>query len=210
MNTFGSSTVAEPIPWRHWNRRVLIVDDQPELHDDLKEMLAPVTGELGSDELAAAFSGPGGETDSAMPDEVVLPDFELSHAFNGLEGCKRIEKAYRGGEPFALAFVDVRMPPGMDGIDTIQRIRRTDRHVEIVVMTAYSDRTLEDIVRRTELLHKMLYVRKPFTREEIQQTTRCLVGKWNVEHRTGQEVTGDRCQQSGAGGLCSTRPGTRW
>ncbi len=185
MSAHGSSARAESIPWRHWNRRILIVDDQPELHEDLLEMLMPVTRNRASDELAAAFGSSAGELDAAGSDEAVLPDFELSHAHNGLQACERVEDAHRAGKPFALAFVDLRMPPGMDGIEAIQRIRRTDRDIEIVIMTAYSDRTLGDIVRRTELLHKMLYVRKPFTREEIQQTAMCLVGKWNVEQELG-------------------------
>ena len=176
---------AESMPWEHWNRRVLIVDDQPELHEDLMEMLAPAGGERASDELAAAFGSPDRRPDSALSDKAVLPDFALSHAFSGLEACEQIEKAHQAGKPFALAFVDLRMPPGMDGIEAIQRIRRTDRDVEIVIMTAYTDRTLGDIVRGTELLHKMLYMRKPFTREEIQQTAICLVGKWNVEQALG-------------------------
>ena len=181
MHARGSSTGAEPAAGRRRNRRVLIVDDQAELHDDLAEMLVPTTGERASDELAAAFGGPGGEPDSAPSGAAARPHFELSHAFTGREGCERIEEAHRAGKPFAMAFVDVRMPPGMDGIEAVRRIRRTDRDIEIVIMTAYSDRTLADIARGTDLLHKVLYVRKPFTREEIQQIAACLVGKWNVE-----------------------------
>ncbi len=164
------------------NRRVLIVDDQPELHDDFVETLAPGSaGKQFSDELAAAFGGSAQERHPRAGHEAEVLDFELVHAFSGREACERVEEACQAGNPFALAFVDVRMPPGMDGIETVQRIRRTDRDIEIVIMTAYSDRTLSEIVLGTELLHKMLYVRKPFTREEIQQIAVCLVGKWNVE-----------------------------
>ena len=171
---------SEPVESRsqYANSRILIVDDQAELHDDFVEMLAPGAGQRASDDLALVFEG-SAEGESAGDDGVVLPPFELSHAFNGREACERIEGNWRKGTPFALAFIDVRMP-GMDGIEAVQRIRETDRNVEIVVMTAYSDRSHGDIVRETELLHKMLYVRKPFTREEIQQIAICLVGKWNV------------------------------
>ncbi|MCY3745473.1 MAG: sigma 54-interacting transcriptional regulator [Acidobacteria bacterium] len=181
MHARGSSTGVEPAAGRRRNRRILIVDDQAELHDDLAEMLVPTTEERASDELSAAFAGPGAEPDSAPSDAAAQPDFELSHAFTGREACERVEGAHRAGKPFAMAFVDVRMPPGMDGIEAVQRIRDTDRDIEIVIMTAYSDRTLADIARGNDLLHKMLYVRKPFTREEIQQIAACLVGKWNVE-----------------------------
>ena len=177
----GRPQEAVPSVPQYANNRILIVDDQPELHDDFVEMLVSGGGEWASDDLARAFGGAADAKASAPHDDAVLPAFELSHAYNGLEACEQIEESWRDERPFALAFVDLRMPPGMDGMEAIERIRRTDRDVEIVVMTAYSDRTLGDIVRRTELLHKMLYVRKPFTREEIQQIAMCLVGKWNVE-----------------------------
>lgn len=165
---------------RHYaNNRVLIVDDQAEIHDDFAEMLTDQTGTRASDDAAMAFTR--GRTEVPHADRAVFPDFELSHALNGAEACAHVEKAWGSDRPFALAFVDVRMPPGMDGVETIQRIRETDRDIEIVIMTAYSDRSFDDIVRSAEPLHKTLYVRKPFYREEIQQIAVCLVGKWNVE-----------------------------
>ena len=73
------------------------------------------------------------------------------------------------------------MPPGPDGIETVRQIRQFEQDIEIVIMTAYSDKTLPEIVNDMELLHKLLYIRKPFSREEIQQITLSLVGKWNIE-----------------------------
>ena len=163
------------------NNRILIVDDQPELHDDFLEMLVPQTGPRASDQLAGAFGDTASSRDPGMGNDTILPPFDISHAYTGEDACEQVEEACENGHPFALAFVDLRMPPGMDGVEAIQRIRLTDRDIEIVVMTAYSDRSLNDIVSSTDLLHKMLYVRKPFTREEIQQIAMCLVGKWNIE-----------------------------
>ena len=195
MTASGSAAGPVPRAWQYRNKRILIVDDQPELHDDFREMLAHGDSKRSSDDLAAAFGAESGERDSASSRDPA-PDFELAHSMSGLDACRKVEEACRDGEPYALAFVDLRMPPGMDGIEAIRRIRRTDRDIEIVIMTAYSDRTLEDIVQGTELLHKMLYVRKPFTREEIQQIAVCLVGKWNVERalasRSRQIVAANR------------------
>ena len=168
-------------PWQFENNRILIVDDQPELYDDFVEMLAQTTVPRESDAFAAAFQGTGASLDPAPAEDPFPPSFELSHAHSGEDACALVEDAWREGRPFALAFVDLRMPPGMDGVEAIQRIRRTDRDLEIVVMTAYSERSLRDIVSSIDPLHKMLYVRKPFTREEIQQIAMCMVGKWNVE-----------------------------
>ena len=167
------------------SRRVLIVDDQQEIHDDFTEMLRPRFMKTVTDELAEAFTQKKTET--------FLPEFELLHAHSGEEALEVIKAAQESGHPIAVAFVDIRMPPGIDGIETIRRVRKIDRHVEIVIMTAYTDKSLPEIIHEMELLHKMLYIRKPFAREEIQQITLSLVGKWNVEQELAEkqrELTG--------------------
>ena len=159
---------------RYANSRVLIVDDQQEIHNDFAEMLRPRIESKANDEFAAAFL----DSDTG---ERPLPKFELLHARSGLEACSMIRSMREAGRAVAVAFIDIMMPPGMDGIETVRRIREFDRDVEIVVMTACSDRSLSNTVRSLELPHKLLYVRKPFMHEEIQQMTLSLVGKWNVE-----------------------------
>jgi len=155
-----------------WNYRVLIADDQEEIHNDFEEMLAP-SARRATDDLAKAFMS---EIDTTF-----LPQFELYHASSGDEACEMVRARKEADSPFALAYIDVRMPPGTDGIETVRRIRKFEHDIEIVVMTAYSDKTLPEIVNEMELLHKLLYIRKPFSREEIQQITLALVGKWNIE-----------------------------
>ena len=156
-----------------WNYRVLVVDDQEEIHNDFEEMLASGLTKRATDELAATFV--------AQSDKPFLPQFELSHATSGEEACAMVKAAQESNRPFALAYVDVRMPPGADGIATVRQIRQFEQDIEIVIMTAYSDKTLPEIVSDMELLHKLLYIRKPFSREEIQQITLSLTGKWNIE-----------------------------
>ena len=154
------------------NTRVLIVDDQKEIHDDFREMLQG--GDvLSSEELARAFG--------VTSDEPALPSFELLHAGSGEDGFRIIRQAREQEKPVAAAFVDVRMPPGIDGVEAVRQMRAVDREVEIVIMTAYTDKPLSEVVDNMDLLHKLLYVRKPFAREEIQQMTLSLVAKWNVE-----------------------------
>ena len=161
------------------NNRVLVVDDQEEIHNDFIEMLTPDTRGRSTDALAAAFI--------EEVDTFDFPQFEISHATGGEEACQIVRDARDSGYPIALAFVDVRMPPGIDGVETIRRVRRIDRDIEIVIMTAYADRPLSDIIQDMELLHKLLYIRKPFAWEEIQQITLSLVGKWNIEQDLNQK-----------------------
>ena len=162
-------------PGQHRDSRVLIVDDQPEIHEDFREMLAVSGPPTIVDELAEAFVS---EDQSA-----VLPTFELLHAHSGAEAIALVEGALNAGAPIAMAFVDVRMPPGMNGVTTVQRIREADPDIEFVIMTAYTDLSLIDLIENIEPLHKLLYVRKPFMREEIQQITIALVEKYNVARR---------------------------
>ena len=156
------------------NRRVLIVDDQAEIHDDFDEILSP--------DLIAMANNVFGPPDGGAG----LPAFELSHAMSGADACDLAKAARDAGRPFALAYVDIRMPPGIDGIETIRRIREFEPDVEIVIMTAYTDKPLSEIVHDMPFPHKLLYIRKPFASEEVQQITLSLVGKWNIEEELAQ------------------------
>lgn len=162
-----------------WNYRVLVVDDQREIHQDFEEMLTPGLTGSSTDDLAEAFA--------PEVDESFLPKFQLLHARGGSEAYDIVKAAIEADDPIAVAYIDIRMPPGMDGIETTRRIRTVDTNIEIVLMSAYTDKSLSDIVREMELLHKLLYIRKPFAREEIQQITLSLAEKWNVESELGDK-----------------------
>ena len=155
------------------NVRVLIVDDQEEIHDDFMEILQDDGAPMASDQASADF----GETGSAF----ALPKFKLLHARSGEEAIAMVDEARRSGCRLTVAYVDIRLLPGIDGVETVRRIRRIDRDIEIVIMTAYTDKPLSEILGGMELLHKLLYIRKPVAREVIQQITLSLAVKWNVE-----------------------------
>ena len=158
---------------KDWNYRVLVVDDQQEIHRDFEEMLTPGLTGASTDDLAEAFA--------SEVDESFLPKFQLLHARSGAEAYDVIKTAIETADPIAVAYIDIRMPPGIDGIETSRRIRAIDENIEIVLMTAYTDKSLGEIVHEMDLLHKLLYIRKPFAREEIQQITLALAEKWNIE-----------------------------
>ena len=158
-----------------WNYRVLIVDDQEEIHNDFEEMLTSGLTKRATDELADAFV--------AQSDKPVLPQFELSHATNGEEACEMVKAAQESNLPFALAYVDVRMPPGTDGVETVRQIRQFEQDLEIVIMTAYSDKTLPDIVNDMEVAAQIaLYPQAVFARGDSADHA---FAYWEVEHRTG-------------------------
>ena len=157
------------------NARVLVVDDQPDIHNDFKEILLSTrTRARPQDEVAFAFLK---EEEGSFQ----FPTFELLHANGGEDAWAQITASIQRDSPIAVAFIDIRMPPGINGVETVRRIREIDRDIEIVIMTAYAETPLSEVIKDMELLDKLLYIRKPFAREEIQQITHSLVTKWNVE-----------------------------
>ncbi len=170
------------------NLRVLIVDDVDAIHQDFVEMLRDPGRSMASDGLAPSFASP--------PGKLVLPTFELLHARSGQEACDTVEETRRSGRPVAVAYIDLRMPPGIDGIETLRRIRHIDSDVEVVIMTAFEDWPLSEIVAVTERLDKLLYIRKPFTPAEVKQMTLALVAKWNI----AQELAASRRQLTASHG----------
>jgi len=156
------------------NRRILVIDDNPAIHDDFRKVLIgspPAAQELDAAEQAL-FGSP---VVAPMP----LP-FELDFAFQGQEGLEKVRESLRQSRPYAAAFVDVRMPPGWDGIETISRIWQDYSDLEVVVCTAYSDydwRAMMDRLRRSDHL---LILKKPFDNIEVQQMAWALTSKWNL------------------------------
>ena len=163
----------------HRNHRVLIVDGQKKIHNDFAEILQPRL-EPASKDLESAF----------IPEKELTrqSDYELLHATSGEEACEIIKAGKETCYPVSIAYVDIKMSPGIDGIETVHRLSKIDRDVDLVIMIAYTDRALPEVIRKMELLYKLLYVRKPFTPEEIQQTTIFLIEKRNIEQQLKEEL----------------------
>ncbi len=160
--------------------RVLVADDEPHILDLYRGILgdgggpAPAASEM--DDLAARLFG-GSAPESAAPQD----RFEVVVCTQGDQAVEAAREAVNRGEPFAVAFLDVRMPPGIDGITTAERIRAIDTDVQIVIATAFSDTPPRDIAARVPPIDKILYLQKPFTPYEIEHGARALAAKWRRE-----------------------------
>lgn len=99
--------------------------------------------------------------------------YEVHTALQGKEGFETVSAFRNKGTPFALAFIDIRMPPGWDGIQTAKKIREIVPDIEIVIVTAYSDRKRQEIVKEIGTPEKLLYVKKTFDHDEIRQLALC-------------------------------------
>ena len=158
---------------RQQDRRILVVDDDRDVWKAYRLVLTPQSGYSGtSAEKINRLLSP------EMDDDPAAAIFSLSFAAQGQEGVAMVQEAVARDEPFALAFIDVRMPPGWDGMETAKRIRALDPEIELVIVTAYSDRSIEEIVRAVGSSEKLLFLRKPFDPDELRQLALSLTAKW--------------------------------
>ncbi len=170
------------------NCRILIVDDNAAIHEDFTKILPSQPEEIDSfEDLEKGLFGDltGGDYTPAGPDPAY---YELTHAFQGEEAFKLVEKAEAEGKPFSLIFMDVRMPPGWDGIETIKRIWSRWRHVEMVICTAYSDYSWEKILQKVGTTDQLMFLRKPFDVISVKQMALALVKKWNLARKARRYV----------------------
>ncbi|WP_416195205.1 EAL domain-containing protein [Pseudomonas sp. DC1.2] len=164
------------------NRRILIVDDTASIHQDFAKILSPPSVDndsLDSTEMAL-FGGTAA---------VALQSFILDSAFQGLEALNKVEAALANDRPYAMAFIDMRMPPGWDGLQTIERLWQVDPKLQVALCTAYSDYSWEDIDERLELGDRLLILKKPFDAIEIRQMASALTAKWQMTEEAALKMS---------------------
>lgn len=171
------------------NHRILLVDDQDQIHDDYRKILNPDDSSgRDLDDLAGDFFGEDQASNAEESSRRDLPGFELESAFQGREALGLVKQSLEANTPYALAMVDVRMPPGWDGIETIDHILRVDPDIQIVICTAYADYVWEDIHEKFGARDNILFMRKPFDATEVQQLACTLTEKWNLARQARMKV----------------------
>jgi diguanylate cyclase (GGDEF)-like protein len=153
--------------------RVIVIDDNEEIHSDFRKVLggARSSPDLASDE-AALFGQPA--------PAVRQPFFEIDCASQGQEGYDKVVRALAAGKPYQLAFVDMRMPPGWDGVQTIQKLWEVDPRLQVVICSAYSEYSFERIVENLGATDRLLILKKPFDALEVSQVATALGAKWHA------------------------------
>jgi signal transduction histidine kinase len=159
------------------NHRILIVDDNEAIHADFRKILCGTAASTPAihESRAALFGEECPETDP------LHPAYEIDSALQGQQALEMVCQAMRDGRPYAMAFVDVRMPPGWDGIETVQHLWKEYPELEVVICTAYSDYSWEDIVKKFGQSDRFLILKKPFDNVEVRQLAFALTGKWYLE-----------------------------
>lgn len=172
-----SSPIGQP------NRRILVIDDSRAIHDDFRKILvADAVTAAGLQEAEVALFGDEAPTVGASA------AFEVDSAYQGQEGLECVKNALALGRPYALAFVDIRMPPGWDGIETIAHLMPVDPELQIVICTAYSDYSWEQVTQRLGTSDRLLILKKPFDNVEVLQLALALTEKWNLGRQVRQRT----------------------
>jgi diguanylate cyclase (GGDEF)-like protein len=157
------------------NSRILIIDDNPAIHQDFAKILAQEPSvSSGMTQVERILFG-----EDAPP--VELPSFELQFAQQGTHGVALVQQSLAKAQPFALAFIDMRMPPGWDGLETIQHLWAADPDVQVVICSAHSDYDWADFTERLGHSDKLLVLKKPFEPIEVLQCASALTRKWQSE-----------------------------
>ena len=156
------------------NWRVLVVDDNRSIHHDVRKILAPANAS------AAALNAKEPELFGRSTDGIGETQFEVDSAYQGQEGVLRVKLNLEAALPYAMAFVDVRMPPGWDGVETTRRMWELDPNLQIVLCTAYSDHSWGEMGQKLGSRDGLLFLKKPYDVVEMFQMAHALTEKWGL------------------------------
>jgi len=158
------------------NRRILVVDDNPSIHDDFRSILQFDTESEALERARSALFGDASLIQAHEP-------FQVDCADQGQVASDLVQAANNAGRPYAVAFVDMRMPPGWDGLETIEQLWKVDAGLQVVVCTAYSDQPWGEIRERIGRTDKLLILQKPFNGIEALQLATALCWKWDLANK---------------------------
>ncbi len=167
--------------------RVLVVDDNRAIHDDFRKLLgSSAPSELNALEAELFGAAAPGAASAGF-------HYAVDSAYQGEEALAQVARARAEGKPYSMAFVDVRMPPGIDGVETATRLFAQDPEIEVVLCTAYADHSWDEILARVGATDRLLILKKPFDTIEARQLAQALSMKCELRRAAGRslaELTG--------------------
>lgn len=172
--------------------RVIVIDDNSAIHNDFSKILTDKTEpafDLSDLENQLFGLVPNDETIEVQQDNGTSLLFELDYALQGKQGFKMVRQAVDQGNPYAMAFVDMRMPPGWNGLETIENLWRADPDLQVVICSAYSDHSWSEISKRLGINDQLLILKKPFDPIEIVQATHSLCCKRSLLNASRDQIS---------------------
>ncbi|MBU3917386.1 hybrid sensor histidine kinase/response regulator [bacterium] len=168
------------------NTHILVIDDTSSIHDDFRKILSPRYSKSDSlSNLGADLFGNDTADDSSGFKNIL---FSIDSAYQGQEGLAKVKQAVANNQPYAMAFVDMRMPPGWDGLETITHLWEVDPELQIVICTAYSNNPWNEMKEQLKYPDQWLILKKPFDHVEILQLAHSLIAKWNLARQRKNQM----------------------
>ena len=168
-------------PVKEKNRRILVIDDNRAIHDDFKKILQP-------EGPGNALSQAEAELFGDSPVSKALNIFTVDSAYQGQDGVELARSAAAAGRPYAMAFVDMRMPPGWDGLETTIRLWEVEPDLQIVICSAFSDYTWRDLIAKIGQSDRLVILKKPFDNVEVLQLGLAMTEKWHLLQESYMQV----------------------
>ena len=173
----------EPLKTMDLNNHILIVDDNPHIHDDFRRVLGSpreMPSAKALNDLEATIFGDENEKTKTSATTMTPTEYRLDFAHSGDEALVRVERALETEDPYALVFTDVRMTPGLDGIQLVSEIWKRAPATEVVIVTAFSDYSFEEMSAKFGATDRLFFVRKPFDSLTIKQLALTLTHKYSL------------------------------
>jgi two-component system, cell cycle sensor histidine kinase and response regulator CckA len=176
VSDFGScdrpAITGEEISAETESHRVLLVDDTPAVHEDFRKILIAAESTALDQADCELFGTP--------TPKKRRKNFVLNSAYQGQEGLAKVTSALAESQPYSLVFLDIRMPPGWDGIETLAHLWKADPDLQVVICTAYSDYSWGQISERFGSTDSLVILKKPFDNIEVLQLAHTLTKKWDL------------------------------
>jgi diguanylate cyclase (GGDEF)-like protein/PAS domain S-box-containing protein len=164
------------------NRRILLVDDLPSIHEDFRKVLCPPTDTTHLDADEALIFGQQTTSTASIR-------FQMDSAFQGADALEKVRASLLVGNPYAMAFIDMRMPPGWDGVETVEHLWLAEPRLQIVLCTAYSDYSWAEVLSRLDVRDRLLILKKPFDPIEVYQFANALTTKWQMTEQAAFKMS---------------------
>ena len=151
--------------------KVLVADDDERVIECYREAFGsvePTQHMRALNALAAELIDTTGDLEST-------PKFEVVTCNQGADAIEAAATACDAGEPFDVVILDVRMPPGIDGVEAGSQIRKHDPDVEIVFVSGYSDVPFEELQRRVPPPMHLHYFHKPLSFAQLAEDVVTMV-----------------------------------
>jgi CheY-like chemotaxis protein len=159
--------------------RILVADDEAGLRAAYKICLeASDTPDV--NDLDAMGDALFGNAASIAPASATAGWGHVDYVAQGEDAVAAVKAAVEAGQPYGVLFLDMRMPPGMDGRETAKQVRALDSEINIVIVTGYSDHSPLEVAQVAGPQDKLYYLSKPFETDEIRTLAAALTAKWTA------------------------------